>query len=177
MQCASSTTNSDGRGDRELVEHVRVGELLRRQEDELQRVLGQLGERRVALGRRHGRVQLRGAAGRALAQVLDLLALERDQRRDDDRRARQAAARRSGRSPTCPIPVDITTSVSRPASTASIASRWPGRSAREAERLARDAVDPVRVGHARAGSPGAGGARERRGGTGTRAPAPYGCAP
>ena len=39
-----------GPRDRELVEHVVVGELLGREEDELERVLGQLGQRRVALG-------------------------------------------------------------------------------------------------------------------------------
>ncbi len=79
-----------------------VGELLGREEDELERVLGQLGERGLALGGRDGRVELRRAARRALAQVVDLVALERDQRRDDDGRARAAAARRSGRWPTCP---------------------------------------------------------------------------
>ena len=50
-------------GDRELVEHVRVGELLGREEDELERVLGQLGQRGVALGGPHRRVELRRPAG------------------------------------------------------------------------------------------------------------------
>ncbi|HEX7956611.1 MAG TPA: ATP-dependent DNA helicase RecQ, partial [Pyrinomonadaceae bacterium] len=60
----------------QLVEHVLVGELLRGQEEELERVLGQLGQRPVALRRRDLGVQLGGAARGALGQVLDLVALE-----------------------------------------------------------------------------------------------------
>ena len=71
--------------DGQLVEHVVVGELLRGEEDELQRVLGELGQRRIALRRRDGRVELGRPARRALAQVVDLVALEGDERRDDDR--------------------------------------------------------------------------------------------
>ena len=69
--------------DRELVQHVRVGELLGGEEDELERLLGELGECRLALGRGDVRVELGGAAGGAGPQVVDLLALERDQGRDD----------------------------------------------------------------------------------------------
>ena len=75
-------------GDRQLVQHVGVGELLGGEEEELERLLGELGQRPRALGGGDMGVQLRGAAGDALGEVLDLVALERDQRRDHDRRAR-----------------------------------------------------------------------------------------
>ena len=73
-----------GRG--EIVEDGGVGELLGGEEEKLERVLGQLGERLLALALRHARVELRGAE-RAVAQPVDLVALERDQRRDDKGRA------------------------------------------------------------------------------------------
>src|SRR5689334_17550711 len=76
-----------------------------------------------------------------------------------------------------PEPVDITASVSRPASTASIASRWPGRSAAKpnASRATRSIRSSVRATVAgglpqpaspRTASrpPGAPGRRRRRGG-------------
>ena len=66
--------------DGQLVEHLLVGELLGREEDELERVLGELGQRGVALRGGDGRVELGGAARGALAQVVHLLALERDER-------------------------------------------------------------------------------------------------
>ena len=72
---------------RQLGQHVLVGELLGGQEQELERILGELGERPLALGRGQARVDLRRAARGALPEVLDLVALEGDQRRDDDRRA------------------------------------------------------------------------------------------
>jgi hypothetical protein len=68
----------------ELVEDVGIGELLGRQEEELERVLGEVGQHVGAFARRHGGVQLRGVAGGALAQVFDLVALQCDQRRDHD---------------------------------------------------------------------------------------------
>jgi hypothetical protein len=74
-------------GDGELVEHVRVRELLRRQEEELELLVGELGERLVAVGGADGRVELGGAAGGPLPQILDLVALEGDQRGDDHGRA------------------------------------------------------------------------------------------
>ena len=78
--------DEEGRpGGGELVEDGGVGELLGGEEEELERVLGQLGERLLALALRHARVELRGAE-RAPAQPVDLVALERDQRRDDERR-------------------------------------------------------------------------------------------
>ena len=70
----------------ELVEHLLVGELLRGQEQELERVLGELGQRLGALGRRDARVEL-GGAERAVAQMVDLVLLQGDERRDDERRA------------------------------------------------------------------------------------------
>ena len=54
--------DEEGRpGGGELVEHGRVGELLGGEEEELERVLRQLGERLLALALRHARVELRGA--------------------------------------------------------------------------------------------------------------------
>jgi hypothetical protein len=64
----------------ELGQHLLVGELLGSQEQELERVLGQLGERAFALGGGQGRVELRGAARRRRVEILDLVALEGDQR-------------------------------------------------------------------------------------------------
>ena len=78
----------------------------------------------------HGRVD-RGAVQAPVARLLDrleLVLLQRDERRDDDGRPVEERAPRAGRSPTCPTPVDMTASVSRPATTASTASRCPGRS-------------------------------------------------
>jgi hypothetical protein len=45
-------------GHGELVEHVGVGQLLGREEQELKRVLGEVGDRLLALGARDGRVEL-----------------------------------------------------------------------------------------------------------------------
>jgi hypothetical protein len=52
-----------------------------------------------------------------------------------------------------PEPVDMTTSVSRPSSSASIASRWPGRSVSKPNVLTCDTVDAIRTAIA-AGLPG-----------------------
>ena len=56
------------------VDHLGLGQLLGGEEEELERVLGQLGERRFPLGGRDGRVDLRRPARRAPAQVVDLVA-------------------------------------------------------------------------------------------------------
>ena len=74
---------------RQLAAARRVGELLRGEEEELERVAGEVGERLRALGGGDLRVELRGAARLALGEVLHLVALERDQRRDHHRRARR----------------------------------------------------------------------------------------
>src|SRR3954469_14155056 len=71
---------------RQLVEDLGVGELLGGEEQELERVLLELGERLLALALGQARVELRGAE-RAPAQRVDLVALQGDQRRDDERRA------------------------------------------------------------------------------------------
>jgi len=134
-----------GLRDRELVEHVGVGELLGCEEHELQRVLGQLGERRGPLGGRDVGVQLRGAAGRPVAQILDLLALQGDQGRDDDGRARDQQAgdlvdrrlARAGRHHDQRV---------APGQRRLDRLALPGAQALEAERLAGDAVDPVHGG-------------------------------
>ena len=100
-QCASSTTNSEMSATASSSSTSRSRELLGRQEQELERVLGQLVQRVLALAARQRRVQLRRAAGGDLAQ----------RRRPGRAAARSAAtprpsrrasaARRSGRSPTC----------------------------------------------------------------------------
>ena len=130
--------------DRELVEHLRLGELLGREEHELERVLGQLGERLVPLGGPDAGVELRRTARRPRAQVLDLLALERDQRRDDDGGAGQQQRgdlvdrrlARAGRHDH-----ERVAAVEHRLDRLALA-----RAERvEAEHLARDAVDPVAV--------------------------------
>ena len=79
-----------------------VGELLGREEEELERVLGELGERLLALGGRHGRSSAaprrrpRARAGRRPGRAAARSAARRRPSR------RRAAARRSGRWPTCP---------------------------------------------------------------------------
>ena len=83
---------------RQLRPRVRARELLGREEQELHVALFDLGDGELALGLRQRRVELDRAL---LARGLDLVALERDQRRDDDRGAGQPC-RRAGRSPSCP---------------------------------------------------------------------------
>src|SRR3712207_8146983 len=57
-----------------------AGELLGRQEQELERVLGQLVQRLLALALGQRGVQLRGPARGELVEPVHLVALERDQR-------------------------------------------------------------------------------------------------
>ena len=108
-----------------------VGELLRGEEEELER-RPRASSASASSRSRSGdaRVELRGAAaprvGAAPSTWSRCSAISGE---TTTRRARRSAGRRSGRSPTCRSRSDRTASVSRPASTASIASRCPGRSA------------------------------------------------
>ena len=87
-QCASSTTNSEMSATDSSSITSAARQLLGREEEELERALGELVQRVLALGGRDRRVQLRRTARGELVEGLHLVALERDQRRDDDRRAR-----------------------------------------------------------------------------------------
>jgi hypothetical protein len=88
-------------GDCQLVEEIGIGELLRSEQEELERILGELGERLLALRGRQARIELRGPEPSVglghelvrpgcepllapLLQRLDLVALQRDQGADDD---------------------------------------------------------------------------------------------
>jgi hypothetical protein len=88
MQWASSTTNSDGSGLRDRVEHLRLAELLGREEEELDVAGAQRLEGRLARLLRLAAVGLHGAAGAGvLEQARDLVALQGDERADHDGRA------------------------------------------------------------------------------------------
>jgi hypothetical protein len=71
----------------QLLQNLLFGQLLRGQQDELALALAQRLHQLLALALGDRRVQLRRLARRRLLHRLDLVALQGDQRRDDDRRA------------------------------------------------------------------------------------------
>ena len=144
MQCASSTAKSAIRVPRELREEALVVEALRRDVEQLQRAGAEPLEDLALLVGVEARVEPRRRDPAPLQEV-DLILHQRDQRRDDDRHARRAAAPAAGSRGSCPPPVGKTASADRPASSASTTRSWPGPKRVEAEPAASTASGSVSV--------------------------------
>ena len=83
MQCASSIANSAIRHAREQVQRVRHREPLRGDIEQVELAVAERPFDRAGLARRQGGIE-RGGAHPGLAQRVDLVLHQRDQRRDDD---------------------------------------------------------------------------------------------
>ena len=92
MQCASSTANSASRDRAKQIEATRRRQPLGRHVEQVERAVADRALDRRRFGRRQPRVQRRGAHPE-LAQRVDLVLHQRDQRRDDDAEARAQQCR------------------------------------------------------------------------------------